>query len=621
MHVEIADTSQVVSLEELDTLGLPLFAENSDLEVKAAQGRDGGGEVPQEFWASYSAMANTDGGRIILGVKEIRPNKRSRVPRYQILGIVNIEKVQKELWDGLNNRKQVSRNLLDNKDVVVVSTPHGNILEITVPRAGRKERPVFLNGNPLGNTYRRNYEGDYRCDNEMVKRMLADAEYDSLDARILPKYRLDDLDAETLKAYRNQMGSSNPTHPYLSMDNIAFLRAIGAYGRNRDTDEEGLTVAGLLMFGTYRSIVEALPHYNVDYREVLDENRWSDRIVPDGTWSGNLFDFYRSSIRRLVSDIKVPFRLNDQQRINETHVSEALREALVNCIIHADYSGTMSVLVEKYKDKFFFRNPGTLRVSPRIAFEGNHSDCRNRNLQNMFMLVGAAEKAGSGLPKIARAWREQEWYFPLLRDNADPEQTTLTLTMLSLMPADSMQRLRERFGEEQISNITSSEALALCVADIEASVSNARMQEVCSLHPRDITKLLQGLVGNGFLENHGAGTGTRYTLVDPSRSVDSDRLEYSALVSEVRESGQASTELVHQAILEVTAEEYLTTNEIANRINRSVETVKRHYIPALLSQGLLAPRFRQATHPAQSYKAASANARSGSSTSPGDVVS
>lgn len=553
-------------------------------------------------------MANTDGGRIILGVKEIKPTRRWRTPRYEIVGIANVEKVQKELWDGLNNRKQVSRNLLRNKDVSVVTTPYGNIIEITVPRASRKERPIFLKGNPLGNTYRRNYEGDYLCDDEMIKRMLADAEYESLDARIFPRFALDDLDRDTIKAFRNQMASSNPSHPYLSMDDVAFLRAIGGFGRNRETDEEGLTAAGLLMFGTYRSITDALPHYNVDYREVSDEdNRWSDRLVPDGTWSGNLFDFYRSAIRRLVSDIKVPFRLNDQQRINETHVSEALREALVNCIIHADYSGTMSVLIEKHKDKFFFRNPGTLRVSPRVAFEGNHSDCRNRNLQNMFMLVGAAEKAGSGLPKIARAWREQEWYFPLLRDHVDPEQTSLTLTMLSLMPKDSMRRLHERFGEDRISEISSNEALALCVADLESSVSNARMQEVCSSHPRDITKLLQGLVGKGFLENHGAGTGTRYTLVDPARAVESEASEYSEVVAEVRASAQASNDLVHQAILEVTADEYLTATEIGNRIGRSLETVRRHYIPALLAQGLLMPKFRQSTHPAQAYRAANAS--------------
>jgi predicted HTH transcriptional regulator len=603
------NASHLISLEDLDTLGLPLFAENADLEVKAAQGRDGSGELPQEFWHSYSAMANTDGGRVILGVREVKPSRRRMGVRYEILGIKNIEKVQKELWDGLNNRKQVSRNLLSNKDVAVLQTRHGKILEITVPRAGRKERPVFLRGNPLGNTYRRNYEGDYLCDDETVKRMLADAQYDSLDARILPKYGLDDLDSDTLRAYRNQMASINPTHPYNSYEPLEFLRAIGAYGRNRDTDEDGLTTAGLLMFGKYRSIVENLPHYNVDYREVTDENvRWSDRVTPDGTWSGNVFDFYRIAIRKLVADIKVPFRLNDQHRIDDSHVREALREALVNSIIHADYGGTMSVLVEKHIDRFFFRNPGSLRVSPRVAFEGNHSDCRNRNLQNMFMLAGAAEKAGSGLPKIARAWQEQQWYFPSLREDVENEQTTLTLTMLSLMPEESMRHLRALYGDDAIRNLSPNEALAMCVADIEDNVSNARMQELCKLHPREITKLLQGLVSKGFVENHGATSGTRYTLVDPNADLSTVGT-HAPVVEEVRRSKQASVEMVRMAILEVCVADFLTANQIAKAIDRSPETVKRHHLTEMVEQGLLEPKFRQPNHPNQSYRAKEAAPR------------
>ena len=44
------------------------LAESFDLECKAAQGRHGRGELPEDFWKSYSAMANTDGGVIVLGI-------------------------------------------------------------------------------------------------------------------------------------------------------------------------------------------------------------------------------------------------------------------------------------------------------------------------------------------------------------------------------------------------------------------------------------------------------------------------------------------------------------------------------------------------------------------------
>jgi len=81
------------------------LAESCDLECKAAQGRDGRGELPEDFWKSYSAMANTDGGLILLGVQE-KPRGQFRA-----LGLTDVERVRKALWDNLHNRKQASLNL------------------------------------------------------------------------------------------------------------------------------------------------------------------------------------------------------------------------------------------------------------------------------------------------------------------------------------------------------------------------------------------------------------------------------------------------------------------------------------------------------------------------------
>ena len=92
--------------EQLHNYNLSDLAEAYDLECKAAQGRDGNGELPEDFWKSYSAMANADGGIILLGVQE-KPRGQ-----FQALGISDIERVRKALWDNLHNRKQVSVNLL-----------------------------------------------------------------------------------------------------------------------------------------------------------------------------------------------------------------------------------------------------------------------------------------------------------------------------------------------------------------------------------------------------------------------------------------------------------------------------------------------------------------------------
>jgi ATP-dependent DNA helicase RecG len=122
------------------------LAESYDLECKAAQGRDGQGELPEDFWKSYSAMANSDGGVILLGVQE-KPRGQ-----FNILGLANIERVRKAIWDNLHNRKQTSINLLTEQDVQPIQMNGRSVLQITVPRAQRQAKPVHLGGNPFGGT-------------------------------------------------------------------------------------------------------------------------------------------------------------------------------------------------------------------------------------------------------------------------------------------------------------------------------------------------------------------------------------------------------------------------------------------------------------------------------------
>ncbi|WP_049802548.1 hypothetical protein [Gloeothece verrucosa] len=123
------------------------------------------------------------------------------------------------------------------------------------------------------------------------------------------------------------------------------------------------------MFGRERSIQDAIRHYHLDYQEILSddpEQRWTYRVTLDGKWEANLFNFYYRVYQRLVSDLNVPFQLDkDAVRKEETHVHEALREALVNTLIHADHSSTRSLKIIKYKDLFIFSNPGRLKILKR----------------------------------------------------------------------------------------------------------------------------------------------------------------------------------------------------------------------------------------------------------------
>jgi hypothetical protein len=252
----------------------------------------------------------------------------------------------------------------------------------------------------------------------------------------------------------------------------------------------------------------------VDYQErphAKTELRWVDRLVPDGTWSGNLFDFYRRVYRKLVEDLKVPFALKGDQRQDDTPVHEALREALVNTLVHADYTGRVSVLVVKRPDLFGFRNPGGLRLPLEQVLQGGTSDCRNRLMHQMFLLIGLGERGGSGVPKIYSGWRSQHWRPPALYEKPEPEQTLLELRMLDLLPEGVVEQLRERFGV-RFESLEHTARLILATAAIERVVSHNRLLEICDTHAHDLSQLLARLVREGFLMPDGRSRGMIYHL-------------------------------------------------------------------------------------------------------------
>ena len=491
---------------DLDALG-----EDYDLEAKAAQGRDGSGEFPlKEALITYSAMANSDGGLILLGVAEDKANDR-----LVLKGLADPEKVRKELWDALANRQRVSANLLSDAQVRVLTIDGLAIIVISVPRATRQQRPIYVGQTPLGgNTYRRRATGDYQVDDESVRRMLAEQVEDARDARILPHHGLKDLDLDALTAYRRLFQARQPDHPWNTLDDQAYLARIGAWGEDREAGTAGLTLGGLLMFGQGHLIVEAVPHYFVDYQEqpaAPSAQRWIDRLWPDGSWSGNLFDFYRRVYLKLTADLKVPFALKGDEREEETPVHIALREALVNTLIHADFSGRISLLVIKRPGLFGFRNPGLMRVPAALARQGGTSDSRNRRLQKMFSLIGRGEQAGSGIPKILSGWASQHWRSPQLRELPEPEQTVLELHMVSLIPEEALTRLRQRFGT-QLGELSLDERLALTTALLEGTVNHARMVEMSASHPHDLSVMLSGLQRDGKLESDSSRRGKVYYL-------------------------------------------------------------------------------------------------------------
>ena len=328
--------------------------ERQTLETKLAKT-----ELPKSIWETYSAFSNTVGGTILLGVEENR-KATNLAERFSIVGVENAQKILTDFWNTINSTK-VSENILQEDDTEIVEVDGKNLIAIHVPQADWRVKPIYLNDNVFKGTFRRNNEGDYHCSKESVKAMIRDANENGNDGALVEHYNMDDVDIESLRQYRTEFRILNGDHVWNEIDDKLFLKELGGYVVDRNTGREGLTVAGLLMFGKGISIRERFANFRMDYVDMshlVGDERYHDRLTYDGRWENNLYQFFHLVSPKLTFDLPRPFRMEGIRRIDDTLQHKAVREAFTNAIIHSDIFLEGGVLrVDKYDDRLVFRNP------------------------------------------------------------------------------------------------------------------------------------------------------------------------------------------------------------------------------------------------------------------------
>ena len=363
-------------------------------------------------------------GVIVLGVKENKENDICTIE-----GVENLNNILKDFWNIINNKEKVSCNILNDDNIDILEIQNKKVMIINIPKSNRRNKPIYINNNPIVGTYKRFHEGDFKCAEYEVKAMISESNAKTKDQIILEEYCICNINKETLKDYRIRFKiHKGETHEWNKLSDEEFLYRVNALDRKTNK----LTLAGLLMFGEEKEIVSILPNYFLDYREIKDSintERWSNRITSwDDNFTGNLWDFFEKIVNKLTSDLEIPFELDkDLMRIEDTVVHKCIREALSNCLIHAQYDESGSIVVERGEDYFKFANPGSMRIPIDEAFKGGQSDPRNPLIHKMFSYLGYGERAGSGLSMINDVWKNKGWKMPKIQETFNPNRTTLIL--------------------------------------------------------------------------------------------------------------------------------------------------------------------------------------------------
>ena len=483
---------------------LKSYREGNRLEVKKALGRDGQGELPRNVWETLSAFANTAGGVIVLGVTERKDGS------FVVHGIPKVGKVLDDFWNAALSEDKVSARFMKDSDATLETVEGKDIIVIRVPWVDRHMRPIFINDSIFGGTFRRTHTGDHQCKREEVLSMLRDSDTSSQDAAIAESARMEFINRETVAAYRRRFDQRNEGHVWGKADDETFLTDIGAL---RVDEKGGLrpTRAGLLVFGEDRWITYEFPHYFLDYRQEAGAvERWADRFTSQpGDWTGNVYDFYFRVYNKLKAALKVPFRLDGVDRVDDTPAHEALREAIVNALTNANWFDRRGVVCVWDDEAITIANPGDFRMPVEEAKKPGSTDPRNETMMRMFAMVEIGERAGSGMDKIFGGWAWAGYAEPSYEVAYGPDRTTLTLPLASTgdrtrKAVDSSGRFRTEATE------TARAAILALFPDRRTALKSAEVAERIGLGKTRTNELLRGLVGDGLIVAEGSARNRVY---------------------------------------------------------------------------------------------------------------
>lgn len=323
---------------------------------------------------TVAAFANTDGGRVLIGVRKDR----------------TVEGVQ----IGANTREQVVNAITTNTDPViypsveVVRVHEKNVIAVSVPESTDRPHLTF------GPAFKRVGASTVRMSRAEYERLLRQRRRVPFDQRPIQEASYEDIDEQKVLAYLERRleadpRASLPSPPVADILNTTLRGAQEIEGRLVPT------TAGILLFG--KEPQRFLPEAEIRLARFKGTTRtdFIDQMRTRGTLLEILDEaekFARRNTRRAMKVIGFK-----SVRIDE-YPFKAIREAVVNAVAHRDYEARGYIQVSIFDDRLEVQSPGE-PLKPIEELEGIHLP-RNSIICTRLHDVGEMEEYGTGLAKM-----------------------------------------------------------------------------------------------------------------------------------------------------------------------------------------------------------------------------
>lgn len=361
-----------------------------DFEVKQARS-----EIPKSIWETVSAFANTNGGWIILGITQ-----EGKI--FNVTGVENIEKLEQDFLNTIRGQKF---NAIIDTQQQIFRLENKRILGFYIKPSNRK--PVYFNNQ--SNTFIRRGSSDQRATKEEIDSMYRDQSFGTKSSEKALGTGRESIHDSSLRQYRDYMSRFNPDVSYNRFEQDEFLNKL------RIIEDGNCTYAGLLMLGKREIIEKFFPDFRIDLLEIPGTSytdaklRYTFRLDE----FENLWEYYFQCFSRLKNHVDVKFLVSAYgfgQELSEGLV--AIREALVNLLMHTDYFSPAKPRIRIFDNSIDFFNPGGLPKSIEELKRKDISLPRNPILAKLFRMVKLSENVGFGFDKIESNWKRYNHTIP-----------------------------------------------------------------------------------------------------------------------------------------------------------------------------------------------------------------
>ena len=338
--------------------------------------------LSRDVYETVCAFLNRRGGTLLLGVSDTG----------KVTGVDPdcMEQIKRDFVTAINNSQKLYPPAYLSVDEAV--TEGKTILRIFVLESSQVHR---CNGH----IYDRNEDGDLDITDhiQQVANLYQRKQATYSENKIYPLIGVKDLRPDLIEKSRKIARVNTRNHPWEDMDNLQLLQSAQLYQTDQQTGDRGVTLAGILLFGTDQLILTVCPAHRTDLiLRKVNVDRYDDRDLV----RTNLIDSYDRILAFVQKHLPDPFYLDGIERISLRDV--IFREVASNMLIHREYtSGVPARLIIEYgqvntENANRPHGFGVLNLATSTPYP------KNPVIGAFFRQIHRADELGSGMRKMAK---------------------------------------------------------------------------------------------------------------------------------------------------------------------------------------------------------------------------